>query len=406
MMVVVTVVMTALIAPIVSAIYRPTRRFIPYKKRTVQGLRLDAERRILVCVHNPSNVPSIIGLLEASHPTRTSPLSLFVLHLVELTDRVSAMLIVHATRKSGDDSTAAAPRAQSDDDIISAFENFEDNADDVTVHPLTAISKYSTMHEDIGSLAEDKRVCLIIIPFHKQKTVDGDMENTNPAFRTVNQKLLERSPCSVGIFVDRGLSAWCSSSSSAFSILHVAVLFIGGQDDREALAYALRMSEKPEVFLTVAHFVPGDGAFMPTRSSEDEEYVKNEVRKRKNDEFDNIVYVEKVANNGEETVGAISKMKNGFDLFIVGKDHGDSPLTGGLRDWSECPELGCVGDLLASGDFGSTASVLVMKQCVVGGGEILKKEDDEIEREKKTDYHKVMMQHFERHTLSSRKPLF
>ena len=182
-MVVVAVVMTGIITPIVTTIYRPARKFLPYKRRSIQSSKSDAELRVLVCIHTPRNVPTIINLLEASYPTKKSPICVYVLHLVELTGRASAMLIVHNTRKSG---RPALNRTQAQSDhIINAFENYEQHAGCVSVQPLTAISPYSTMHEDICSLAEDKRVAFIIIPFHKQQTVDGGMEATNPAFRVV-----------------------------------------------------------------------------------------------------------------------------------------------------------------------------------------------------------------------------
>lgn len=203
-MVIVAVVMTAIITPIVTTIYKPARRFVPYNRRSIQRSKPDAELRVLVCIHTPRNVPTIINLLEASHPTKKSPICIYILHLVELTGRASAMLIVHSTRKSG---RPALNRTQAQSDhIINAFENFEQHVACVSVQPLTAISPYSTMHEDICSVAEDKRVALIIIPFHKQQTVDGGMEATNPAFRTINQNALANAPCSVGILVDRGLN--------------------------------------------------------------------------------------------------------------------------------------------------------------------------------------------------------
>lgn len=37
-------------------------------------------------------------------------------------------------------------------------------------------------------------------------------------------------------------------------------------------------------------------------------------------------------------------------------------MTAGLTDWSECPELGAIGDLLASSDQASIVSVLVVQQ--------------------------------------------
>ncbi|KAK3211716.1 hypothetical protein Dsin_016422 [Dipteronia sinensis] len=378
-MVIVAVVMTGIITPIVTSIYKPARRFLPYKRRTIQRSKPDAELRVLVCVHTPRNVPTIINLLEASNPTKKSPICVYVLHLVELTGRASAMLIVHNTRKSG---RPALNRTQAQSDhIISAFETYEQHAGSVSVQPLTAISPYSTMHEDICNLAEDKRVAFIIIPFHKHQTVDGGMEATNPAFRMVNQNLLANAPCSVGILVDRGLSG--STRLAANQVSHqIAVLYFGGPDDREALAYAWRMSEHPGISLTVMRFVPAD-EIDPVRPSADpnnprplsvetdndrerqldEEFLSNFRMKNANEET--IVYNEKVVSNGEETVAAIRTMDNLHDLFIVGRGQGMiSPLTAGLTDWSECPELGAIGDLLASSDFAATVSVLVVQQYV------------------------------------------
>ncbi|KAG5052156.1 hypothetical protein JHK85_004697 [Glycine max] len=58
------------------------------------------------------------------------------------------------------------------------------------------------------------------------------------------------------------------------------------------------------------------------------------------------------------------------DLFIVGRGQGViSPLTAGLTDWSECPETGAIGDMLASSDFAATTSVLVVQQYVGDGSQ-------------------------------------
>ncbi|OMO56208.1 Cation/H+ exchanger [Corchorus olitorius] len=380
-MVIIAVIMTGTISPIVANIYKPSRRYVAYKRRTIQKSKPDGELRVLVCVHTPRNVPTIINLLEASNPTKKSPICIYVLHLVELTGRASAMLIVHNTRKSGH---PALNRTQAQSDhIINAFENFEQHTGCVSIQPLTAISPYSSMHEDICSLAEDKRVALIIIPFHKQQTVDGGMEATNPAFRTVNQNLLSNAPCSVGILVDRGLSG--STRLAAHEVSHhVVVLYFGGPDDREALAYGWRMSEHPGTTLTVMRFTPGEDTADLARSTStqsdpqmltpvdtgsnkenqlDNDYINDFRMKTANDE--SVIYIENVVNNGEETVAAIRTLDNSHDLFIVGRDQGSiSPLTAGLTDWSECPELGAIGDLLASSDFASTASVLVIQQYV------------------------------------------
>ncbi|KAK6945882.1 Cation/H+ exchanger [Dillenia turbinata] len=382
-MVIVALVMTGMITPVVTAIYKPARRFVPYKRRTIQKGKLDGELRMLACIHTPRNVPAIINLLEASNPTKKSPIYVYTLHLVELTGRASAMLIVHNTRKLG---KPAVNRTQAQSDhIINALENYEQHANCVSIQPLTAISPYSTMHEDICNLAEDKRAAFIIVPFHKQQTVDGGMEATNPQFRMVNQNVLANAPCSVGILVDKGLSATARVSACQISH-HIAMLFFGGPDDREALSYAWRMSEHPGISLTVMRFIPGEHVVEPSMESSTSTgnndpriptiVTDTEKEKKVDDEYlsefrfrtsgdESIVYVEKVVNNAEETVAAIRSIDNIHDLFIVGRGQGMiSPLTAGLTEWSECPELGTIGDMLASSDFAATVSVLVVQQYV------------------------------------------
>lgn len=210
-------------------------------KRSIQKSGLEAEFRVLVCIHRPSNVLAIINLLEASHPNMKSPMSVYVVHLVELTRRASVMLIVHNTntRSSGGTRTGTAAntaQAQSDQ-IIIAFESFQQHyLEHIAKQPLTTISPYSTMHDDICGLGQDKRSAFIIIPFHKQQGADTKMEAINPAFQTMNQNVLANSPCSVGILVDRGLSAASLTSNQATH--HFVVLFFSGAEDREALAYA------------------------------------------------------------------------------------------------------------------------------------------------------------------------
>lgn len=380
-MVIVAVIITGVVTPIVTTIYKPTRRFVPYKRRTIQCSRPNVELRVLVCIHTPRNVPTIINLLEASHATKTSPICVYVLHLVELTGRTSAMLIVHNTRKSGKPAQNIT-QAQSDH-IINAFENYEQNSTSISIQPLTSISPYSTMHEDICNIAEDKRVAFIIIPFHKQLTVDGGMEGTNPSFRMINQNVLANAPCSIGVLVDRGLNT--STRLRANQVTHnVVVLFFGGPDDREALSYGWRMSGHPGTNLKVMRFIATEEGLEQMKGShvgydepkilnlETNDVIEKQLDEDMINEFrfksaydESIVYIEKFVSNGEETIGVIRSMDNMYDLFIVGRGQGlISPLIAGLTDWSECPELGVIGDLLASSDFAATVSVLVIQQYI------------------------------------------
>lgn len=75
----------------------------------------------------------------------------------------------------------------------------------VRVRPFTAISSLSTMHEDVCTVADQRRVSLILLPFHRHRSDhSGDMENFRPGWRAVNRRVQREAPCSVGLFVDRG----------------------------------------------------------------------------------------------------------------------------------------------------------------------------------------------------------
>ncbi|CAA6671050.1 unnamed protein product [Spirodela intermedia] len=353
LMVISSVIMTAVVVPLVTMVSRPGQRSQFYERRMIQQSGPDSELRILACVHTSRNVPGIISLLDFSRPTKKAPLFVYALHLLELTGRESAMLIVNtAGQDPGEHGAKSANHMQAQSArIIGAFKSYEQQAGNVTVQPFTAISPYSTMHEDICKIAEDKRVTLIILPFHKQQTVDGRMESPTVAFVHMSgQGVANR----------------------------VAVLFFGGPDCREALAYARNIAEHPETVLTVHRFLPAavsstfEDAIAVSVDDDrerrlDDEYVEEFRQKTAGNR--RISYLAVMASNGEETVATIRSMGGSYDLCIVGSGHGvGAPLTSGMMDWSECPELGPIGDLMASSDFSATVSVLVVQQYVGASG--------------------------------------
>lgn len=76
-----------------------------------------------------------------------------------------------------------------------------------------------------------------------------------------------------------------------------------------------------------------------------------------------VGYVEKYVKDGAETAIALRELVDMYQLFIVGKGgRQNTAITTGMSDWEECPELGTVGDLLASSDFGTSSSVLIIQQ--------------------------------------------
>ncbi|CAD6229352.1 unnamed protein product [Miscanthus lutarioriparius] len=388
-MVLVSVGMTTLVTPVVTGVYRPSRRLVGYKRRNLQRIRHDSELRMLTCVHTTRNVPSVLSLLELSNPNKRSPIFIYALHLVELTGRASNMLAAaaasSASKQSRTGSGSSLPPVT--EHIFNAFENYERHTGGVSIQTLAAVSPYQSMHEDVSVLAEDKHVSLIVVPFHKQQTVDGGMEPINPHVRGFNESLLSTSPCSVAILVDHGLSAAAARMATEH---HVALFFFGGPDDREALAYAWRMVEHPGVTLTIVRFLPPDyrsrsvsrSTYSPSVDSDslaitistegkseqeqDEDYL-NEFRAR-NHGNEAISYAMRMVANSEETVAAMRSMDNNLhELYIVGRRPGEvgSPMTAALEEWMENPELGPIGDMLVSSDFSMSVSVLVVQQYVV-----------------------------------------
>ncbi|KAH7561082.1 hypothetical protein ACOSP7_016356 [Xanthoceras sorbifolium] len=374
--------MTAMVAPILLLTNKTTRHARQYKQRTIQRSNPNTEFRILTCIHSLGNLSGIINLLEVSNSTRKSPIIVFAVHLVEYMGRASAMMIVQEPGKKNYASNQPPSRERAESDqIFNAFESYRDRHHTVAVQPLTVVSPYTTMHEDIFQFTEDRHVAVILIPFHKQATVAGGLQCDNHPIREVNQNLLLNSPCSVGILVDRGLRFFnpLESSSHARIKLRVAMLFVGGFDNQEALSYAYRIAGTPGVTLTVVRFLPnkdveqnvnneydGEGNLVSTSESEiekelDDDFI-NELRfKSKFDE--SITYLEKLLNNGEELLESIRRKYNDFDLYIVGRGlEMKSPLAIGLSELIDNPELGPIGDALVSSAFTSHASVLVVQQ--------------------------------------------
>lgn len=182
--------------------------------------------------------------------------------------------------------------------------------------------------------------------------------------RSVNLNVLEKAPCSVGVLVDRGtLSGTISEYGEAF--YDIGMIFIQGPDDREALAYAMRMAENPNVSLTVVRLLDISKARRTTLDTELDNEMMNRYkifeagRKRH-------VYMQEAVENSVELINVIRSMDIPYDLILVGRRHDkESPLFMGT-DWNEHPELGFIGDMLISSDTNCDVSVLVVQQQSLG----------------------------------------
>lgn len=353
------VLVTSGVTPIIRALYDPTRRYVVCKKRTVMHSKLETELRALVCIHDQESVPATINILEALNPTKQSPLSVYMLHLVELAGRANPLLIHHNLTKCNSSSDVCAS-----DRIVKAFGYFEQNSQGlVAVFPFTAISPIKTMHEDLLSIAFHRKTSLVVVPFYKNFRADGGMESAKNSIKITNQNVLDKAPCSVAILVDRGLLKMPRFISESWCEYRVAVLFLGGSDDHEALAIGGRMAGHPSVHLTVIRLLENcNVANGDARKTRLDNKVMNMFRSSMENNY-RVTYKEEIVMDGTGTVSVIRSLERQYELIMVGRNHDkQSPLVSGLTVWDEQMELGAVGDVLASVDFMGSTTILVVQQ--------------------------------------------
>ncbi|KAM5556769.1 cation/H(+) antiporter 15 [Rosa sericea] len=355
--------MTMLVTPMIRFSYIPpiwagSKTNGPQVKH-IQSMASKSETfRILCCVHNEESVHSIITLLEASNPTEASPITVYVVHALHYIGRAAPVLVPCKKHKKKFKRSDTAS-----DQIVQAFENYSKNSGGpVAVQAYTMVNPYKYMHQTIFRLAQDQLVPLIIIPFHEnhQSLVDSNM--TGP-IRQFNLNVQAYSPCTVGILVDRGSHSRMRFSSFFYNI---AVFFIGGPDDREALAYTSRMCDNPEVELTVFRIIvrinKSKGIEEETEFKLDESLVQE--FKLRNLGNDRLNWHDIEVDDCVQVMTAISSSQGHYDLVMVGKRHSDISLRDEeMVEFVQNSELGVIGDMLASSDFcGGTVNVLVMQE--------------------------------------------
>ncbi|KAL2338846.1 hypothetical protein Fmac_013292 [Flemingia macrophylla] len=368
---------TFITTPIVMAVYKPARRGAPYKHKTIQRKDPDSELRMLACFHTTRNIPTLINIIESSRGIRKrGKLCIYAMHLMELSERSSAITMVHKARKNG--MPFWNKKEDDKDQMVIAFQTYE-KLSSVNVRPMTAISPLSSIHEDICTSAHQKRAAMIILPFHKYQRMDGSMESLGHQFHVMNQLVLSHAPCSVGILVDRGFGGTSQVHASDVSYT-IVVPFFGGRDDREALRYGMRMAEHPGILLNVVKFVPPPGTSLAfgaklvgvssnkdkkemdvvgdsTHDKQQDDQLWSDFLNACNNNQESMKYEQKLVESKGDIEEALKEM-NKSNLVLVGR----MPTVAPLVSRSDCPELGPVGSYLASSDFSSITSVMVIQQ--------------------------------------------
>ncbi|MCE0482493.1 hypothetical protein HAX54_041303 [Datura stramonium] len=358
LMLITMLVITGILRPLIWYLYDPSRRYSGYRTNSIQHLDPTSELRIQVCIHKEDNVPSIINLLEASNPSRRRPIALFVLSLMELKGSAAALLVPTHYRKRKPKLKSLPSRTEHVSNAFNILAHRNQGA--VAVQHFTAVGPYATMHDDICTVAADKGVNIVIIPFHKHWATDGTVVANFPAIRMVNQQVLHKAPCSVGILVDRGQLADNTQILFGHSIFRVTMLYLGGLDDDEALTYCCRMLGHPHISVNLVYLRHSNDSIKTGMES----HMIHWFKANNTDNAGRVSYKEEVVSDAVGTTQVLRSLEDSCDLCIVGRDHEHSGLTLGINEWIECPELGFIGDMLATSDY--SFSLLVVQQIPTG----------------------------------------
>ncbi|KAF7802876.1 cation/H(+) antiporter 4-like [Senna tora] len=347
-------VISTVVQILVKRLYDPSRKYAGFQKRNIMNLKPNSEFRLLVCIHKQHHISGITNFLDICNPTHDYPIIVDALHLMELVGRTAPVFISHRLQR---DSNLGLQNSYSEN-VFMSFQNYEHSKSPgaASTNTYTAISPLSLMHEDVCHLALDKLASIVILPFHRRWSIDGLIESEDKSIRSLNTRVLQMAPCSVGILVNRA-----AIPNEPNASLHLAVIFFGGKDDREALCLAKRACTNPSVRLVVYHLPEKDSS----KQSSLDKLLDNAVLKDIMEaHYGTRVKYREIAVDGETDITSILRdIVHDHDFFIVGRRHdAQTSITSGLKDWCEFDELGVVGDLLASPDFESTASVLVVQQ--------------------------------------------
>ncbi|XP_010262230.1 PREDICTED: cation/H(+) antiporter 15-like [Nelumbo nucifera] len=351
-----SLLVTALIMPVLTTLYKPPRYFGIDTAGAIQTARTNHELRIVACITDEKSVNAIISVIEAFHPTQNSPIYAYVLHLVELVGR---SLPVVADPSTIDNWDTCKPTTS--DQIVRAFNKYSVCSNGtVNVQPLTVITPCKTVHEDICWLAHANRATLILLPFYK-----NDLRMSGAAISSLTHNVLAGAHCSVGLLVDHSsYRSYSRPAGRGHYSYNVLLIFLGGADDRETLALCSRMSTHPGLSVTILRFLLSNDKENERDRHLDDPLLYEFKLKNINNEVSQIR--EEVVDDMEQAFSLIRSLKSDYQLMMVGRRHGTCKAhNGAMADWTENTELGVLGDTLATTEFSdSEFSVLVVQAAL------------------------------------------
>lgn len=259
MMVAALVITTLLSGVLASFLLKAREKDFAYEKTSLESHDTNEELRVLSCVYGVRHARGAISLVSALSGSRgaSTPFTPLLMHLVPLPKKRKSELMYHehdedGGNANGDDEFGTNEGLEINDSIDSFAKDSK-----ILIQQVKIVTQMLNMHEEICNAAEDLRVSIVFLPFHKHQRIDGKTTNDGELFRQMNRNVLRHAPSSIGIFVDRNITGF-QQPHGFDSVQHVAALFFGGPDDREALALCKWLVNNTLIHLTVIQFVSED----------------------------------------------------------------------------------------------------------------------------------------------------
>ncbi|CAM0953517.1 unnamed protein product [Alopecurus aequalis] len=393
---------TLVAGPTAAVVLRKEKEAYATRHQAMESLREEQELRMLTCSHSAHSTPALLSLVELMVTDPDRQPAVHVLHLFEGGQKRAAAAAMSTTpyhQQILDDYDAGKQDITDMNTVVDIYWR----ATGVAFRQIDVVSSSASRDVDaVCRCAADAHATLLLLPCFKEQRYDGKMACRLEARRELNQGVLARAPCTVGLLVDRpyrsigaSFQVPCSVDTSTRTLLHpcsdravthvIAAVFLGGPDDREAVSVASRLADNPNIGLTVFRFVKrstydtvtsstsrsaatlvGDEMDLPfNEGNADERFMWRFYEDYASREL--AMYVEKVVESPADVVETLDAMAGMFSLVIVGRG-GRQPveLLAGLDQWTEAGrEMGAVAEILASNSSMEMGSVLVMQQHTV-----------------------------------------
>ncbi|CAG8795163.1 19316_t:CDS:2, partial [Dentiscutata erythropus] len=254
------------------------------RKKDIESTDFSKENiRLLVVLKKVENLPAMITFVQLLQPNKApikstlqnsddqsdlsttkamKPMSIYVLRLLELTQRMSAVMKFNEISET-----------ILHDPIMNMFTALS-QINSVKVEPKLAVANPKDYCQEIVDKIQDADINLVIIPWSGAgEIVDTPIENedhtprekkhTSPHVASFVQGVFSESKiyASVGAFVDRGFGSSDSNIRTLpnpMGYLRVFVPFFGGADDRESLTFVFKLLEYPNINITVLRIIKSE----------------------------------------------------------------------------------------------------------------------------------------------------